>query len=423
MKNITPKGVRQSGLFTKTRKQPPSDEVSRNAQLLIQAGFLHKEMAGVYSFLPLGLRVLQNINTIIREEMQSVGGQELQLSTLQEKQTWVKTDRWSDENVDVWFKTKFKNDTETGLGWTHEEPITHLMRDQISSYRDLPQYVFQIQTKFRNETRAKSGIMRTREFPMKDLYSFSRDQEGLDSFYEDIAEAYMRVFERAGIGDKTFKTFASGGAFSKFSHEFQTISEAGEDIIYVDEKKQLAVNKEVHTDEVLADLGLKKEELKEHKAIEVGNIFKLGTRFSEPLGLMYKDEEGNDKPVIMGCYGIGPSRVMGTIAEVLSDAKGLVWPKEVAPFDVHLIQLGEQETVQSQANALYEALIENGQDVLFDDRNVRAGEKFADSDLIGIPIRVIVSENTVQEEKLEVVERKSGEKRFLTQEELLADFA
>lgn len=297
------------------------------------------------------------------------------------------------------------------------------MRDQISSYRDLPQYVFQIQTKFRNETRAKSGIMRTREFPMKDLYSFSRDQEGLDSFYEDIAEAYMRVFERAGIGDKTFKTFASGGAFSKFSHEFQTISEAGEDIIYVDEKKQLAVNKEVHTDEVLADLGLKKEELKEHKAIEVGNIFKLGTRFSEPLGLTYKDEEGNDKPVIMGCYGIGPSRVMGTIAEVLSDAKGLVWPKEVAPFDVHLIQLGEQETVQSQANALYEALIENGQDVLFDDRNVRAGEKFADSDLIGIPIRVIVSENTVQEEKLEVVERKSGEKRFLTQEELLADFA
>lgn len=417
----TASGMRQSQLFTKTRKQAPSDEVSRNAELLIRAGYIHKEMAGVYSYLPLGLLVLQKMNTIIREEMNSIGGQEVLLSTLQDKKCWTTSDRWDDKNVDVWFKTKLQNETEIGLGWTHEEPITQLMRDHISSYRDLPCYLYQIQTKFRNEVRAKSGIMRTREFPMKDLYSFNRDQAGLDAFYEEAALAYMRVFTRAGIGAITFKTFASGGAFAKYSHEFQTISDAGEDIVYINEAKGIAINKEVLNDEVLSDLGITQDSLTEKKSIEVGNIFKLGTRFSKPLGLTYKDEEGAEHEVVMGSYGIGPSRLMGTVAEVLADEKGLVWPRSVAPFKAHLVRLGESEEVVTQADALYETLLQNGIDVLYDDRNVRAGEKFADSDLIGIPVRIVVSENTLKEGKYEVIERATGEKRMQAEGELLEE--
>jgi prolyl-tRNA synthetase len=415
--------MRQSQLFSKTRKLAPSDEVSKNAQLLIRAGYIHKEMAGVYTYLPLGLRVLENVNRIIREEMNAIGGQELQLSALQDKQVWSTTDRWDSETVDVWFKTKLQNDTELGLAFTHEEPITRMMRDHVNSYRDLPVYAYQIQTKFRNEVRAKSGIMRTREFPMKDLYSFDRDQESLDTFYEKVAEAYSRIFARAGIGTITYKTFASGGSFSKFSHEFQTISPAGEDTIYVDAKKNIAINEEVCTDEVLAELGIVRNELIQHTSIEVGNIFKLGTRFSEPLGLVYKDEAGVEHPVVMGSYGIGPSRLMGTVAEALSDDKGLVWPKEVAPFGVHIVRLGEDERVVSSADALYQTLRSAEVTVLYDDRPVRPGEKFADSDLIGIPVRVVVSEKTVEAGTYEVVVRATGEVRRQSEEELLAELA
>jgi len=410
--------MRQSQLFTKTRKYAPSDEVSTNAQLLVRAGYLHKEMAGVYSFLPLGLRVLERINAIIREEMNAIGGVEVLLSTLQDKQVWEATNRWGSADLDVWFKTKLQNDTEVGLGFTHEEPITRLMCDHISSYRDLPRYVYQIQTKFRNEVRAKSGIMRTREFPMKDLYSFNRDQEGLDAFYEEAARAYEQVFERAGVGAYTYKTFASGGSFSKYSHEYQTVSEAGEDIIYVHEIRKIAINKEVLTDEVMRDLDLTRDELVERKAIEVGNIFKLGTRFSEPLGLTYKDEEGVERPVIMGSYGIGPSRLLGTIAETTADHKGLVWPREVAPFSVHLVRLGTDEQTLAQADALHNTLEARGFETLYDDRDLRPGEKFADADLIGIPVRVVVSDKTVASDQLEVTLRSTGEVKMQTEEEL-----
>lgn len=418
---MTKHAQRQTQLFTKTRKQGPSDEVARNAQLLIRAGYLHKEQAGVYSFLPLGLRVLQNINTIIREEMDAIGGQELQLSTLQDKQTWEKSGRWSDDEVDVWFKTTFKNETETGLGWTHEEPITAMMKNHIHSYRDLPQYAYQIQTKFRNEIRAKSGIMRTREFPMKDLYSFNKDQEGLDAFYEHAAQAYMNVFNRVGIGERTYKTFASGGAFAKYSHEFQTMSEAGEDIVYLSKKDNIAINKEVYSDAILKDLGIEKSNITEEKAIEVGNIFKLGTRFSEAFGLLYTDENGDDVPVVMGSYGIGPSRLMGTIAEVCADEKGIVWPHSVAPYRVHLIRIGEDDKTTAHADALFETFQKRGIDVLYDDRDVRAGEKFTDSDLLGMPLRVIISEKTLNEGKVEVIERTSGDKKFQTEQELLTE--
>jgi prolyl-tRNA synthetase len=415
--------MRQSKLFTKTRKEAPSDEVAKNAQLLIRAGFIYKNMAGAYSFLPLGLRVIEKINTIIREEMDAIGGQELHMPSLQDPQLWQKSGRWDDEVVDVWFKSELKAGGEIGFGWTHEEVITDLMRQYVSSYKDLPFFAYQIQRKFRNETRAKSGIMRTREFDMKDLYSFCATQEQHDAFYESCALAYMKIFNRIGIGEKTYKTFASGGAFSKFSHEFQTLAEAGEDIVYVNEEKGVAVNSEVLDVADLSELGVTKEELTERKSIEVGNIFSLGTKFSEALGLTYKDEEGNSLPVIMGSYGIGPARAMGTIVDLLSDDAGIVWPESVAPFNVHLIGLnGDDAEIKDFADTVYAELTQAGVDVLYDDRDARGGEKFADADLIGIPYRVVVSRKTKEEGKFEVVARKTKETEFLSEEELFAKF-
>lgn len=410
--------MKQSHLFTKTKKEAPKDEVSRNAQLLLRAGFIHKDMAGVYSFLPLGLRTLNNVIQVIREEMNAVGGQELSLASLQEKELWEKTDRWDDEKVDVWFKTKLKNGTELGLAATHEEPITKMMVQHISSYRDLPKLAYQFQTKFRNETRAKSGIMRVREFIMKDLYSFARNQEEHETIYASVREAYKKVFARVGLGDRTYQTFASGGMFSKYSEEFQTASEAGEDVIYVDEASGKALNVEVLNDDVLADLGLKRENLVEKKAIEVGNIFSLGTKFSEPLGLSYKDEQGNAVPVIMGCYGIGPARVMGTIAEVLSDDKGLVWPESVAPFRVHLLSLGADD----KAAEIYDALTQAHIEVLYDDRDLSAGNKFAESDLLGLPYRIVIGKRSLESGKAEVKKRTEETAREVAFEELLSFF-
>ena len=402
--------MKQSQLFTKTRREAPKDEVAKNAQLLIRAGYVNKELAGAYAFMPLGLRVLNKITNIIREEMNAIGGQELQMTVLQDKKPWEASGRWEGDAAEIWFKTKLKNETELGLGFTHEEPLTALMKDHIRSFRDLPVYVYQIQTKFRNEARAKSGIMRGREFLMKDLYSFSRDQKEHEAFYEKSKEAYKRVFDRLGIGGDTYVTFASGGLFSKYSHEFQTLTETGEDTIFVHEKKRIAINKEVLNDEVLKDLGVKKDELIEKKAVEVGNIFNLGTRFSEALGLQYKDETGKMQPVVMGSYGIGPSRVMGTIAEIHSDEKGLIWPESVAPFAVHLIALFDADgTVKKATDELYEKLTKKGVEVLYDDRDGTAGEKFSDSDLIGIPKRIVISAKTLADNSVETKDRRTGE--------------
>lgn len=416
--------MRQSQLFTKTRREAPKDEVAQNAQLLIRGGFIHKEMAGVYSYLPLGLRVLKNIERIIREEMDAIGGQEILMTALQDPAPWKKTGRWSDDVVDNWFKTNLNEDSELGLGHSHEEPLVQIMRDHVSSYRDFPKAIYQIQTKFRRELRSKSGILRGREFLMKDMYSFVRTEEELDAFHETVAEAYLRIFKRAGIGEQTFRTFASGGSFSRFSDEFQTLCDAGEDTIYLDRDAKLAVNKEVHTPDVLEELGLKKDALEEVKAIEVGNIFKLGTRFSEPLGLTFKDENGEERPVIMGCYGIGVGRVMGTIVESLADEKGIVWPREIAPFQVHLVALsGGNRDVTAEADRMYDLLQEHGISVLYDDRDVRAGEKFADAELIGIPTRLVVSEKTIAEGGLEVSERKDGATTFVSESGIIEHLA
>ncbi|HEU5121852.1 MAG TPA: aminoacyl--tRNA ligase-related protein [Candidatus Saccharimonadales bacterium] len=411
--------MRLTQLFTKTSKTIPADEASKNAQLLIQAGFIHKEMAGVYAYLPLGKRVLDNVVQVIREEMNKVGGEELTMTALQSKELWEKSGRWSDDVVDNWFKSKLVTGSEVGLGFTHEEPLTNMMKQFISSYKELPVYPYQFQTKFRNEMRAKSGLMRGREFLMKDLYSFSRDKAEHDVFYEKISEAYVKVYERLGIGNITYKTFASGGTFAKFSHEFQTLSEVGEDTIYVHEGKKLAINEEVYTDEVLAELGVSKEELVEHRAVEVGNIFTLGTRFSEPLELMYTDESGRQQLVFMGSYGIGPSRLVGLLAEHFADDKGLVWPENVAPAKVYLVRIGGEEAIR-HADQLYEELCAKGIEVLYDDRDVRPGEKFADSELMGIPHRVTVSDRLLETNSYEYTPRMSGSTEVLTREELLA---
>ena len=411
--------MKQSQLFTKTKKESPADEVSLNAELLIKAGFINKEMAGVYSYLPLGLRVIKKIENIIREEMNTIGGQELVMTALQDKSLWERTDRWDDEKVDNWFKTKLKNDTELGLGFTHEEPLTRMMKEFINSYRDLPCSVYQFQTKFRNEARAKSGIMRCREFVMKDLYSFSKNEEEHNIFYEKAKEAYKNIFKRVGIGHLTYVTFASGGSFSKYSHEFQTVTGAGEDTIYIDENKSIAINKEVYNDEVISSLGLTKEDLIEKKAVEVGNIFTLGTRFSDALSLKYKTEQGEEKSVFMGSYGIGPGRLMGTIVEVLSDDKGIIWPESVAPFKVHLLVLGNDERTCEEADKLYEELSEKGIEVLYDDRSdTSAGEKFADADLIGIPYRVVVSKRSLVDGGFEVKKRTEEKGKIVTNNEL-----
>ncbi len=412
--------MKQSHLFTKTKKESPSDEVSLNAELLIKAGFINKEMAGVYSYLPLGIRVIKKIENIIRQEMDAIGGQEMKTSIFQNKEIWEKSGRWSDEVVDNWFKTKLKNGGEVGLSFTNEEAHANILKQYINSYKDLPIYSYDFKDIFRNETRSKSGILRGREFYWKALYSFSRNDEEHNEFYERAKIAYKNIFNRVGIGHLTYLTFASGGTFSKFSHEFQTLTGAGEDTIYIDENKDIAINQEVYNDEVLESLGVKKEDLVEKRAIEVGNIFPLGTKFSAPFDLKYKNEEGEEKLVIMGSYGIGLGRLMGTIVEVLSDDKGIIWPESVAPFRIHLLALGNDDKIFEEAVNLYENLLLKGIEVLFDDRrDISAGEKFADADLIGIPHRIVVSKRSLEDGGYEVKKRTEAKGVIVKGEELI----
>jgi prolyl-tRNA synthetase len=412
--------MRVSKLFTRTSKNVPSDEVAKNAQLLIRAGFIHKEMAGVYAYMPLGLKVLENIKKIVREEMDAVGGQEIMMTTLQPKDIWEKTDRWDDAKVDNWFKTKLVSGAELGVGLTHEEPIVDAVSNYLNSYKDMPFAVYQIQNKFRNELRAKSGLLRGREFLMKDMYTFCRNQDQHQQEYEKIVTAYHKVYERLGIGDITYRTYADGGIFTpRFSDEFQTLSDVGEDTIYLDQEKRIAINEEILTDENLEKLGLARDKLVQKKAIEVGNTFHLETKYTDALGLYYTDESGAKQSIIMGCYGIGISRLMGVIAELFSDEKGLVWPENIAPYKVYLVQIGNSEAVTSCSNKLYDELTAGGVEVLYDDRDVRPGQKFADSELMGIPYRITVSERLVEDGLYELVSRKDGQKSMLTSEQLL----
>ncbi len=409
--------MRLSHTFTRTRKQAPADEVAHNAQLLIRAGYVHKTMAGVYSYTPLGLAVLENIKQIVREEMNRISSQELLMSTLQRQELWQETGRWSDELVDVWFKSHLQDGTEVGFGWTHEEPIIELLRSYLTSYKDLPISVYQFQNKLRNELRAKSGIMRGREFIMKDMYSIHASKEDLEAYYQAVIEAYKRCYHRFGLGDDTYVTFASGGAFTKFSHEFQTICEAGEDYIYLHRGRDLAINEEV-VDEAVRELGIDKSELERVKTAEVGNIFNFGTQKSEEMGLVFTGEDGRQHHAYMGSYGIGITRVMGVIVEKFADDKGLVWPEEIAPARVHLVQIGKESV--AAADELYDTLQQAGISVLYDDRAARPGEKFADAELLGMPTRVTVSDRLLETEEWEVVDRRTGKQQRLTTSQLLA---
>ncbi len=411
--------MRVSQLFTKTSKNAPADEVAKNAQLLIRAGFIHKEMAGVYAYLPLGLRVLEKIKQIVREEMNAIGGQEVAMTTLQPRDIWEKTDRWDDKKVDNWFKTRLANGTELGVGLTHEEPIVDAVSEYLRSYKDMPFLVYQIQNKFRNELRAKSGLLRGREFLMKDLYSFSPNQEVHAQTYERVIAAYHKVYDRLGLGGVTYRTYADGGIFTpRFSDEFQTLSPVGEDKIFVDEAKRIAINEEIMTDENLEKLGLNRDDLVEKQGVEVGNTFHLESKYTDALNVYYTDEEGKQQSVIMGCYGIGVSRLMGVVAEHLSDDRGLVWPEAIAPFTVYLVSIGEQGA--AEADELYEILRAKGVEVLYDDRNERPGAKFADAELMGVPYRVTVSDRLVGEGTYEFTTRSDSETHLLTRDELLA---
>jgi prolyl-tRNA synthetase len=412
--------MRQSKLFTKTRKEAPGEEVSKNAQLLIRAGFIHKEMAGVYSLLPLGLKVVNKIKQIVAKEMEKLGSSEITMSTLQNKEVWETTDRWSDQKVDVWFKSALKNGTEIGFGWSHEEPITNMMKSYITSYADLPRYVHQFQNKLRNETRAKSGIMRCREFVMKDMYSYCTTEEQHMDFYNKTIAAYLEVYKKVGLEERTYVTSASGGVFTdKFSHEFQTLCDAGEDVIYVHKDGKIALNEEIFNDETLAKIQALKSDFEPQKAAEVGNIFTFGTKKCEQMGLFFTDTDGNRKPVFLGSYGIGITRLMGVVAEVFADDKGLIWPKTIAPYQIHLVSLCREEKDVAQVNELYETLQNNGVEVLFDDRDARAGEKFADSDLMGIPVRVVISPKTLANNSIEYKRRTEEKAEVISIEEFL----
>lgn len=401
--------MKLSKSFTKTFREIGKEETAKSASLLIRAGYIYKEMAGVYDYLPLGLRVLNNIEQLIREEMDAIDGEELSLTALQNSKIWEKTNRWDSKVVDIWFKTDLSSGGELGLAPTHEEPLTNLMKSYIHSYKDLPVYAYQFQTKFRNELRAKSGILRTREFLMKDLYSFSATKEDHDKYYARVEKTYEKIYDLLGLGETTFKTFASGGVFSKYSHEYQTITPVGEDTIYYNKDKSIVLNEEVLNDEVLEDLGVKREELESARAAEVGNIFTLGEKFSKPLGLEYTDKDGKRKPVFMGCYGIGVSRVMGVIVEQCADEKGLVWPENIAPYKYYLVPIGEKalkvaRDLEKKAPEL----------IILDDRDARPGEKFSDAELMGIPYRLVISDKTLEENKIEQVSRKDNQKKLLT---------
>ena len=407
--------MRQSELFTKTKREAPKDEEAINAQLLIRAGFIDKTMAGVYTYLPLGLRTLKKIENIIREEMNKAGGQEILMPALQPKENWIKTGRW--DSMDDLYKVKDTSGREFAIGPTHEEVIFPLLKNTIFSYKDLPVYIYQIQNKFRMELRAKSGLLRGREFLMKDFYSFHTNEKDRDEYYDFMTKVYKNIFDKLGIGDKTHYTLASGSTFSKYSHEFQTVTEAGEDTIHICNKCKIAINNEIikenKTCPKCGELNFSQK-----RAIEVGNIFKLKTKFAEDFGLKFKDKDGVEKFVITGCYGIGLGRLMGAIVETSYDNKGIIWPESVAPYQVHLIEISNLKSkISNFAKKIYNSLQEAGVEVLYDDReDATAGEKFKDADLMGIPYRLVISEKTG--DKIEIKKRNEEKTKLVSEKEL-----
>jgi len=412
--------MRQSELFTKTLKEFPKDEVSVNARFLEKAGFVYKNSAGVYTYLPLGWRVIQKISNIVREEMKAIDAQEILMPALVERKYLDKSGRW---DVEIGYEVRGKKDKDANftLGWTHEEVLAGIASKFISSYQDLPFYAYQIQNKFRNEPRAKSGVLRSREFIMKDLYSFHESEQDLFNYYERVKKAYEKVFSRCSL--KTIYTTAGGGTFTiSNTHEFQVEAAAGEDEVILCRLCNFAENKEISKYKAKQKCPkCQKGVLDKISAIEVGNIFPLGTKYSQAFNLKFRDKTGESKYVVMGSYGIGVSRLMGAIIEVHHDKDGIIWPKSVAPFEVHLLLIGEAKAaLKNFANQVYISLIKANIDVLYDDREtVSAGEKFIDADLIGLPWRVVVSDKTLVQNKIEIKKRDQKETKLLKLDEFL----
>lgn len=392
----------QSKIVYKTYKETPSDEEAKNAILLIKAGFIEKVSSGIYNLLPLGFRVIEKIENIIREELNKIGCQELLLTNLHPKEYWEKTGRW--EKFDILFKTKSQTGSEYSLAPTHEEIIFPLVKKLINSYKDLPLALYQIHTKYRDELRAKSGLLRNREFIMKDLYSFHRNNDEVEKFKKIVDKTYLKIFKRCGL--KAIETYASGGTFSPFSTEFQVPTPAGEDIIYYCSNCKIAWNKEIIEARKCNQC---KRKLKELKAIEVGNTFNLGTKFSEAFEVKYIDKDNKEKYVYAGCYGIGVTRLMGAIVEVYNDERGIIWPEEVAPFKVHLILIhlkDKNKKIKKIAFEVYDKLKKENIEVLFDEReDISAGEKLVESDLIGIPYKIVIGENYFKYKKFDFKKR------------------
>lgn len=394
--------MKQSKFFAKTFKDAPKEAKAKSHKLLLKAGFIEQCTAGVYSFLPLGFRVLQKLENIIRNKMNSIDGQEVFLPTIQPKNLWQETGRWLTIDPPL-FKFQDRHKKELCLGPTHEEVIADLVRSRIKSYRDLPFAMYQIQNKFRNEMRATGGLLRTREFIMKDLYSFHSTQECLNKYYDKVLEAYHELFEECGL--KTILTEASSGTIGgKESHEFMALCETGEDKILICKKCNWAINQELKSkNENLKFCRLCDRALKEYNAIEVGHCFKLGTKYSKKMSANFVNKNGQQKPIIMGCYGIGLGRLMATIVETHYDERGIIWPKFIAPFDLHLISVGAR-FITPKSEEIYKELSKKF-DVLYDDRDESPGVKFADADLIGIPIRIVVSEKTLARNCAEIKKR------------------
>lgn len=405
--------MKQSQLFFKTRKEVPADADSKNASYLIRAGFVEKQMAGVYSLLPLGFRVFKKIEKIIREEIDAVGGQEILMNVLQPKELWEETGRW-DSAIDIFYKLTDSRGKELNLAPTHEEQVVDIVRRKVNSYKDLPLALYQIQTKFRNEARAKSGLLRGREFIMKDLYSFHDSEEDQLKYYDKVKEAYFKIFDRIGLKVKLVE--ASGGIFSKFSHEFQVMNPVGEDTIFYCSKCDFAQNKEIAEVKEGDNCPKCDGKIKAERGIEVGNIFPLKNRFSEPMKATFLDKEGKSKDFIMGCYGIGLTRTLATTIEEYYDVtkNKMVWPENIAPYKVHIISLNQDE----DATKLYEKLAKDGVEVLLDDRDLSAGEKFAEADLIGCPARIIVSKKSIESGGVEVIDLKTCESRVVSADKI-----
>jgi len=403
--------MKQSTLFTKTQKQPPKEAVSASHRFLVQGGFIDMLMAGVYTYLPLGWQVITKITNIVREEMNATGAQEMLMPALQPRGIWEETGRWA-SLAEIMYQFKDRSGKEAGLAATHEEVIYDLVRRNINSYRELPFAIYQIQNKFRNELRAKGGIIRGREFMMKDLYSFHLERADLDRYYQQLIEAYQNVYRRCGLESKVVE--ASGGVFTQnYSHEFQVISEAGEDKIIFCSDCAYGQNTEItkfKVDDLCPKCGGR---LEEGKSIEVGNIFQFGDKYAKEMNGYATDEQGQKKPILMASYGIGISRLVATIVEAHHDQKGIIWPENVAPYQAHLLSLGEN----GQAEKIYDQLKKRGVAVLYDDRDISVGAKLADADLIGIPWRLVVSKKTGV--KIELKERSAQSVELLALSELV----